>query len=251
MASTSLFKEAEWSISEVQAGGRAVGEADYFSALITLLRRTTDAKITKVVDVPCGWGRHDGTLRKSGLDVYGADIEPEFIAKAQKLYPKFQNRYAVADMRSTGLESGSFDAVLNLFTSFGFFDYNGNMQTLHEFNRLLRTGGFLIMDVPNREAAVKYMKPIFADFASDKIIRLARNMIKGEYWVIDEEFLEKKDSTYQIVWHATKQLMFFSIEKLEEMLKQTGFTIAQIFKSFTFEHPNEDTQQITVAARKV
>ncbi len=42
MASTSLFKEAEWSISEVQAGGRAVGEADYFSALITLLRRTTD-----------------------------------------------------------------------------------------------------------------------------------------------------------------------------------------------------------------
>ncbi len=252
MANSSLLKEAEWSISETQAGGdRAVREARYFSALVSLLRSTTDSEIKKVADIPCGWGRHDGTFREGGLDVYGVDIESDFIAKAQRRYPEFQDRYVVADMRRTGLEPGSFDAVLNLFTSFGYFDYNGNMQTLHEFNRLLRRGGFLIMDLPNREAAVKYMRPIFANFASDSLVRLARNRIEGEYWVVDEEFLEKKYSTYQIVWHATKQMMFFSIEKLDEMLRQAGFAIAQIFKSLTFEFPDDDTQQITVAARKL
>jgi SAM-dependent methyltransferase len=65
-----------------------------------------------------------------------------------------------ADMRTLPLADGRFDRVVNLFTSFGYFEReDDNARVLREIARLLRPGGLLALDHINREAMLAHLKP--------------------------------------------------------------------------------------------
>src|SRR5690606_33690977 len=76
----------------------------------------------RVLDVPCGQGRHVHLLAEAGLDVTGLDYSAHLLKAARKRGTARTLRYVRGDMRTLPDEwSGRFDAVVNLFTSFGFF----------------------------------------------------------------------------------------------------------------------------------
>src|SRR5436305_4284740 len=75
----------------------------------------------RVLDVPCGQGRHAHLLAEAGFDVDGLDYSRELLARAKARGTTSRLRYTRGDMRKLPSKwSGRFDAVLNLFTSFGF-----------------------------------------------------------------------------------------------------------------------------------
>jgi ubiquinone/menaquinone biosynthesis C-methylase UbiE len=101
---------------------------------------------SRILDIPCGQGRHAHLLAEAGFDVDGLDYSPELLARARKRGTGSRLRYTRGDMRSlpSGWE-GRFDAVVNLFTSFGFFaDPNDDVRVIRGFARVLRPGGMLI-----------------------------------------------------------------------------------------------------------
>lgn len=100
----------------------------------------------RVLDVPCGHGRIASRLASRGCAVVGLDSSERFIELARSLPGGADFR--VGDMRALSYEA-EFDAVLNWFTSFGYFDRAQNDAVLASFARALRPGGKLLLEIHN------------------------------------------------------------------------------------------------------
>jgi SAM-dependent methyltransferase len=101
---------------------------------------------SRVLDVPCGEGRIAGRLARSGYDVVGVDASERFLELAREQWPEATFRHV--DMRELAFES-EFDAIVNWFTSFGYFDRQTNDAVLRAFARALRPGGQLLLELHN------------------------------------------------------------------------------------------------------
>jgi SAM-dependent methyltransferase len=100
----------------------------------------------RVLDVPCGDGRIAGRLARRGCEVVGIDSSEHFLALGRERYPEVE--FARGDMRRLPYEA-EFDAVVNWFTSFGYFDADGNDSVLAGFARALLPGGRLVLELHN------------------------------------------------------------------------------------------------------
>src|SRR5215217_4886958 len=101
---------------------------------------------SRVLDVPCGQGRHAHLLAETGFDVDGLDYSEHLLKLARKRGTGDGLRYLQGDMRRLpGRWTGRFDAVLNLFTSFGFFfDPSDDRRVIDEIARVLKPGGLFV-----------------------------------------------------------------------------------------------------------
>lgn len=100
-----------------------------------------------VLDLACGAGRHACALASRGARVAGYDLSHPLLLEARSRHAGALIR---GDMRSLALADGSFDAVVNLFTSFGYFaDDAEHEQVLREVARVLRAGGRFGFDFLN------------------------------------------------------------------------------------------------------
>lgn len=101
-----------------------------------------------VLDLGCGEGRHSRVLSALGLNVTGADLSPASIEKAKK-YANDNLSFAVHDMRRP-IAINYYDAVINLFTSFGYFETErDNIRTIDAVHMCLRKNGWFLIDYFN------------------------------------------------------------------------------------------------------
>lgn len=102
----------------------------------------------KILDCPSGYGRHSLALASAGYDVVGADINDQFLAVADKglQASRLHNiRFIKKNMRDLDFSS-EFDAAINMFYSFGFFeDEKDNIKSLENFCRALKPSGKFLM----------------------------------------------------------------------------------------------------------
>jgi ubiquinone/menaquinone biosynthesis C-methylase UbiE len=106
----------------------------------------------EVLDCPVGFGRHALVLAKTGYRVTGLDRSEIQLAEAERRrgdvdWPKLVR----GDYRDLPFPDESFDAVLNLFTSLGYLDRDGDVGVLREFRRVLRPGGALVVETMHRD----------------------------------------------------------------------------------------------------
>jgi SAM-dependent methyltransferase len=110
----------------------------------------------KILDLACGFGRHANRLTALGHSVTGVDYVPGFLELARKEAERMgvKVEYRLDDMRYINFV-GEFDRVVLLFTSFGYFEDDENVQVMENVARALRAGGLLGFDIPNRDAVVR------------------------------------------------------------------------------------------------
>jgi SAM-dependent methyltransferase len=111
---------------------------------------------SRILDVPCGQGRHAHLLAEAGFDVDGLDYSDDLLAIARKRGTGKTLRYTRGDMRKLPARwTGRFDAVLNLFTSFGFFlDPADDRRVIAEFARVLKPDGVLVWHGGSRDGVM-------------------------------------------------------------------------------------------------
>ncbi|WP_299525795.1 class I SAM-dependent methyltransferase [Winogradskyella sp.] len=101
----------------------------------------------KILDLACGKGRHSIYLNTLGYKVTGVDLSEQSIKHANQ----FENdtlKFDVHDM--TKPYPDTFDAVFNLFTSFGYFDDDDcNLKTIASIKSELNVSGFGVIDFMN------------------------------------------------------------------------------------------------------
>jgi SAM-dependent methyltransferase len=106
----------------------------------------------KVLDVPCGDGRISVELAARGHDVTGVDLNETFLAEAAKKAEErgVSARWERGDMRELPFVS-EYEAALNFWGSFGYFDEADNVRTAASVYRSLAPGGRFLIDLPTVE----------------------------------------------------------------------------------------------------
>jgi SAM-dependent methyltransferase len=99
-----------------------------------------------VLDCPCGYGRHSLDLAQRGFKVVGVDINGDELAIARQNAGQRTNvQFMKHDMRFITFRQ-QFDAVINMFYSFGFFESDEeNQAVLRNFYAALKPGGKFLM----------------------------------------------------------------------------------------------------------
>ena len=161
-------------------------------------------KGSKVLDLACGNGRHSKYLEKLGYKVIGIDNSVNNIIKA-KLNENKNLRFYNKEM--TEYFGNEFDAVFNLFTSFGYEDEHHNIKTIKNIRDHLKINGFAVID---------YLNSMFIE----------KNLVKKETKVINginfhiERYTDINFIYKKISFHDKKDYVFN--EKVMK-LKQNDF----------------------------
>jgi len=118
-----------------------------------ILRSLDLASGARILDLPCGEGRHAIELTARGYHVCGADMNDRAIAIARKRAQEtgLTVDFRQGDMRSF-VDEQPFDAALCFFGSFGYFSDDDNRRTAEVFARALRPGGRLLLDLQVAES---------------------------------------------------------------------------------------------------
>lgn len=104
---------------------------------------------TPLLDVACGNGRYMRAFQAAGLDVYGVDLSAYLLADAVATR-SLRGRVVIGDMRLLPFRDECAGAVVNMFTSFGYFETDlDNVRVMQEIARVLMTGGRFLMDFLN------------------------------------------------------------------------------------------------------
>ena len=147
---TTAQREPEWFASwfdsahyQTLYAHRSQAEAARF--IDALIARKTLTAGAAVLDLGCGAGRHARYLAAQGFDVTGLDLSEESLRLARG-GESATLRFVRQDMRQR-FGDGQFDHVVNLFTSFGYFDDLGDHLTvIDNIASSLRPAGSVVID---------------------------------------------------------------------------------------------------------
>lgn len=213
-------------------------EAQLFMDNITgYLNLPEDAKI---LDLACGKGRHSIYLNKLGYDVTGADLSENSIKEASK-HTNDKLHFVVHDMRDTCNEK--YDAIFNLFTSFGYFESDDdNLTTLKAIHNSLTEYGFAVIDFMN-------VHKVIADLVSqetkviDGIEFHIKRYVEDNHIIKEIDFNDKGKQ-----FHFTEKVKALTLEDFEAMMEEAGIYLLDVFGDYKLHkfYKNESERLIMI-----
>jgi len=196
-----------------------------------LLSRLPIKREGRVLDLCCGSGRHSRALAKRGYDVVGVDLSPVLLdlAKEQNTYPNAT--FFQYDMREIPFQA-EFDIVVNLFTSFGYFDSDEeNAKVIFNMAKALKTGGEVVIDYLNPA----YVKANLVPHSTRETNGL---LIEERRWIEDARVKKEitvRDAEESEPRHYLEQVRLYEEPDMRKMLIQAGFTDIQLFGDYAFD----------------
>lgn len=186
----------------------------------------------RVLDVPCGPGRHTRELARRGFRVTGVDLTERYLNRAREATREMWTRVHLikGDMRNP-VSPGGFDLVINLFTSFGYFDDpEDDRRTLRAFHQSLRSGGFLVMDLVGREIVARTFRERDWRELPDGTLFLERRSLEGNWTRIHNDWILIRGADRTTCTHT---LRLFTGSELADLLADAGFVDVRILGSLT------------------
>jgi len=184
----------------------------------------------KILDIPCGQGRHSIEFAKRGFHVTGVDFSPTLIrvssdrARAQHVVPRFIR----GDIRSVQLRE-RYDAILVLGNSFGYFSDSDNEKVITNLSRFLARGGFLVLDLPNTVGMLRRLET------------KRKLQIPHGYILVDETLFDPRNLTVQLRWTIVQsgkrtifpgRLRLYTFPEIRTLLLKNGLRVTKLFGSF-------------------
>jgi SAM-dependent methyltransferase len=194
----------------------------------------------KVLDLACGKGRHSIYLNELGFDVLGADLSENSIEEASKSKNDTLH-FKVHDMREPFEEK--YDAIFNLFTSFGYFEKDeDNLTTLIAIKESLSEYGFAVIDFMNVHQVVNSLVPEETKTVEGIDFHLKRCLKDGHiYKEIDFEDNGQK-------FHFTEKVKALTLQDFEALMEEAGIYLLDIFGDYKLKkfYKNESERLIMI-----
>jgi SAM-dependent methyltransferase len=213
-------------------------------ALVSLLELDHPMKI---LDLACGYGRHTNRLAGLGHTMTGIDLTPGFldIACQDALDRKVQVDYRQGDMRQIVFDQ-EFDRVMLLFTAFGYFSDEENLQVLINICNALKTGGLFIYDAPNRDALLKDLPPYFV-MEKEGNLMIDRHTFDGVQGRLYNRRIVYRNGIRKDKPHYVR---LYSASEVSPLLTQAGLRLHHLYGSFDGQEFTSGSRRMVVVARK-
>lgn len=203
-----------------------------------------------LLDLGCGRGRHSITLAKRGYHVTGVDLSEEAIKKARRLASEDnldKIEFVVGDMRD--LIDHTFDAVLNLFTTFGYFlDDSENIDVFKNVHRMLKPGGLFMQDFMNSDLVQMNLVPAEEGKYEKLHYRIARKIEKNMVFKTIHFSGEDLDKPLEF----TERVKLYNLSWFEKELEENGFNLLSVYGNYSGSHfvKNESPRLIMLSQKK-
>ena len=193
-----------------------------------------------VLDLACGKGRHSIYLNQLGFTVLGADLSENSIAEANKNANETLH-FKVHDMREPFEEK--FDAIFNLFTSFGYFENDDdNLTTLKAIKESLSDYGFAVIDFMNVSQVIETLVPEEIKTMEGIDFHIKRYLKENHiYKEIDFEDQGQK-------FHFTEKVKALTLKDFEDLMEEAGIYLLDIFGDYKLKkfHKTESERLIMI-----
>ena len=212
-----------------------------------ILRETGLRPPARVVDLACGFGRHALPFARRGYAVTGVDRNAEWIAQARQAAEGLDATFVVGDMREP--LGGPYDLLASLFHSFGFFSDAENEAMLAGWSARLRDGGWLAMDIWNRDYMLRHWQPLHEWEPSATLrVREERDFDPLSGRLAIHYTYTYADGAAPYTYDASFRLYAFT--ELRDLLARCGLTVAHTYGSLAGEPFSLDARRLVVFARK-
>jgi SAM-dependent methyltransferase len=178
----------------------------------------------KVLDLACGKGRHSIYLNQLGYDVTGVDLSENSI-KTAKEFANEKLKFELHDMRMP--IGKQYDAVFNLFTSFGYFENEADdLKTLIAIKESLTEYGFAVIDFMNVAKVIENLVPQETKVVDGIQFEIHR-YVKDNY-ICKEIAFENHGNKF----HFTEKVKALTLENFENLMLQADIYLLDIFGDY-------------------
>lgn len=177
-----------------------------------------------ILDLACGKGRHAKYLNSLSYNVTGVDLSENSILTAKK-YENESLKFYVHDMRMPYTQQ--FDAVFNLFTSFGYFDDEiDNLKTLKAIQQSLNETGFGVIDFMNVDYIIENL--VAQEIKTvDHIDFHIKRFVKNGFIYKEIRFEDAGESHFY-----TEKVQAITLKDFENYFEQVGINLLSIFGDY-------------------
>lgn len=188
-----------------------------------------------VLDLACGKGRHARYLNTIGYDVTGVDLSENSINFAKQ----FENESLHFDVHDMCLPyNKTFDAVFNLFTSFGYFDKAiDNLNTIKSIKANLNEFGFGVIDFMNSEFVIDQLVPEETKTVDGITFNLKRYVKDG--YIIKDIIFEAQGVPYAF----QERVRGFTLSDFETLFAKADVYLLDIFGDYKLNKFNAKTSE--------
>lgn len=189
----------------------------------------------KILDLACGKGRHSIYLNQLGYDVTGIDLSEHSISIA-KAFENETLRFAVHDM--TRPYPDTFDAVFNLFTSFGYFeDESCNLKTIKAIKTDLNPSGFGVIDFMNVNHVINNLVKENTKTVDGITFRQKRR-IESDYIIKDITFADKGQQ-----FQFEERVKALTLNDFNLLFEQAGMHLLEVFGNYQLQKFQSETSE--------
>ena len=151
----------------------------------------------RILDVPCGNGRHSVELARRGYRVTGVDLSQEFIAEAERSSVSLPAIWVCSDMRQLPW-SEEFDGAFCFGNSFGYLSPEEAPQFVLAVSRTLKRGSRFILETGMAaESILPNLQPI-RWYKVDDIYMLSANKYHPREARLDIEYTFIRDGKVDV-----------------------------------------------------
>lgn len=200
---------------------RDAGEA------VALIDRVAPLAGRRVLDLACGPGRHAAQLAARAAWIVGLDLSLPLLARA-RARTKGAVTLVRADMRKLPFAPQTFDVVVNLFTSFGYFaDDEQHAAVVAAAAALLRPGGVFVLDYFNAPAVrASLVAREERTIGTERVV--IKRRLSSDHRVVVKEMRVGDDGRSFV-----ERVRLFTPEDLTGLIERAGLVVAQRFGDYT------------------
>lgn len=212
--------------------------------LATLIERQVPLQGRRVLDLACGPGRHAAQFARRGASVVGFDLSMPLLSRARhRQGPPLD--LVRGDMRRLPFRPESFDLVVNLFTSFGYFaDDAQHALVLHGAAQVLRPGGVFVLDYLNAGLVRDTLVPHEEQQVGEQRVAVERRISDDDRFVIKEMHLVNDGRSF------VERVRLFGREELETLVEGAGLAVRTRLGSYGGDAVAPDAPRVILIAER-
>ncbi len=204
----------------------------------------------RVLDLCCGQGRHSVPLAQRGLRVTGQDLSEYLLGQAKQSAKEagVEIEFVRRDMRDIQW-TNEFDAVINMFTAFGYFPEDAeNFKVLAGVAQALKPGGRFCLDVISYAWLMRNWQTFGWDRGEGGLLSFEERTMD---WLTgiqsSERIIIRPDGTREQFGHAIR---LFPTHELVQWLARAGLQTEALYGDFTGKPYGLDDSRTIVIAKK-